>query len=161
MPEEKESFIDIDNLALDKEWMEQAGIYLRWARKLAKAKLTHAEAKAQLEVDEALLSKVIRDKPENFGIQKVTEPVIESTIKLQQSYQKSLRNLNEAKYSVDKIQAVVDALEHRKKALENAVTLHIQGYTAEPRTRNKEINDKYNEMARDSVMRQTKIKKKN
>lgn len=160
MPEEKESFIDIDELALDKEWIEHPGLYLKWARKSAEARLKMAEAKAQLEVDEALLSKAIRDKPENFGIQKVTEPVIESTIKLQQSYQKSLRNLNEAKYSVDKIQAVVDALEHRKKALENAVTLHIQGYTAEPRTRNKEINDRYNELGRKKLREGTKVNKK-
>lgn len=159
MSDEKKSFIDIDELALDKEWVEHPGLFLKWARKSADARLKLAEAKAQLELDEALISKLIRDKPENYGIQKVTEPVIESTIKLQQGYQKSLRAFNEAKYEVDKIQAVVDALEHRKKALENAVTLHVQGYTAEPKTRNKEVNDRYNELARKKLREKTQIKK--
>ena len=45
------------------------------------------------------------------------------------------------KHKVDVLQVVVDALDHRKKALENLVTLHGMSYFASPKAPKEIRND--------------------
>jgi Mg-chelatase subunit ChlI len=126
-------FIQPDPDRLDREWIKQPGLYLKYAEKLADARKDFADAKAELEVVKAELSRDIRAMPETYGLKKVTESGIEGAVVLQKKHRLALETMNECKHRVDVLEAVVSALEHKKRALENLVTLHGQSYFATPR----------------------------
>jgi hypothetical protein len=66
---------------------------------------------------------------------KVTEAAVAAAILTQPNYRVALKALTAARHRQDVYQAAVDALDHRKKALESLVQLHGQGYFAAPRAR--------------------------
>jgi hypothetical protein len=127
--------LSIDELALDKEWLGQPNLYLNYATKLADSKRRLDEAKNHLEVVTAELDRSIRLNPVEFGIPKITEGAVSSMISIQSVYQAAQKEVIEAKHEVAIHDAAVTAIEHRKKALENLVTLHLAGYYSEPKAR--------------------------
>lgn len=129
------SFIEVDPNRLDEEWVDQPRLFLKYAERKADAERDFAEVKSDLEVVEAELDIAVRATPDTFGIKKVTESAVKSTILLQTDYQTALSKLHKAKHKVDVLDAVVKALQHRKSALESLVTLHGQSYFATPRTK--------------------------
>jgi len=134
-----ESFTQIDESQLDQEWLRQPALFHKYAIKLAQAKADLAEAKAELDVTCSEVSLAIRQNPGKFGLTKLTDKGVEAATLLQREYVLALREVNRQKYRVDVYQAAVDSLEHRKRALENLVTLHGQDYFATPRVR-KHVN---------------------
>ncbi len=132
---ELESISDIDEFALDKEWSRQTRIYMTYALQLAEAKKELLDAKAALDLIKAELDLRIRECPENYGLKKVTEPAIENAIILRKDYKLALKAMHHAKHKVDTFQAVVDGMEHRKKALENLVVLEGRNYFSAPQDR--------------------------
>ncbi len=128
-----ESFLKIDADRLDLEWMEQPLLLYRYSAQLADARLELDNAKAALDVMEAELENEIRKAPGEYGLVKETEKEIKSVVMRMQPYQNAVRALNKKKHAVDILWAAVNALEHRKKALENMVSLHGQQYYASPR----------------------------
>lgn len=149
MREEAESVVQISENNLDLECIRLPNQYLQWAHKSADAKRDVDERKNQLEVIDAELSKEIRADPGSFGLEKVTEASIASIILTQPRYQKALTRLNNAKHEADLIQAVVWALEHKKRTLTLLVELHGMGYFANP---------KVSERGREAVENMTKRK---
>ncbi len=127
----KETF-EIDQNRLDEEWVNQPTLFFKYAKKLAEAKQDLDDAKNHLNVTHAEISKDIRETPEDFDLAKVTEKAIESLIPLEEQYVKAQVCLTKAKYKVDIYQAAVTALEHRKSALQNLVSLHGQNYFSTP-----------------------------
>lgn len=128
-----ENMIEINELELDKEWIKQPKMYLEHAAKLADARAEMDEAKSALTLVEAEMDLKIRNNPERYEIEKITEKTVQTTIITSARYKETQKEFFEAKHKVDLLSAVVDALEHRKKALENLVHLHCAGYFAEPR----------------------------
>jgi hypothetical protein len=136
LPEEEEdrdSLVEIDEFNLDREWLVQAKLFRRWAFKVADLKLRVAERKAALDLVKAELSLAIRSSPDAFGLKKATDAAVAECVLTQSEYKEALRKYNRARHALDQHQAVVEALEHRKAALEGWVKLHGQGYFAEPR----------------------------
>lgn len=131
--EERDSLVEIDEYNLDKEFYEQPKLMRRYAFKVADLRLIVAERKAAVDLVKAELELAIRAEPENYGVKKVTEKLVEAVIITQDEYKTALKKYNRAKHKLDQYQAIVSALEHRKSALEGAVKLHGQGYFAEPR----------------------------
>jgi hypothetical protein len=131
--DESLSVVQIDEHNLDKECIRLPSDYLKFAHLAADAKRDVDEIKNRLEVVQADLSKEIRAKPEDFGLDKVTETAISSTILTQPRYQKGLGRLQEAKHKADLAQAVVWALEHKKRTLTLLVELHGMGYFSSPK----------------------------
>lgn len=127
------SFIDIDQNNLDKEWIEQPGLFYKYACLLADAKKSLAEAKSNYDLIQAETAAEIRREPERFGLEKVTEAAITATIPLQTLVKKGSTDFIESRHTVDTLEAAVTALEHRKRALENLVSLHGQSYFSTPR----------------------------
>jgi hypothetical protein len=134
--EDSRSFLNIDENQLDRAWIEQPRLFERWAFKAATLRLSFDEAKADLDVLEAELGKKIRDRPEKYGLQKITENAVTSTIPLQKEHRNQVNLINTLKYKLGIVQAVVDALDHKKKALENLVQLHGQNYFSVPQAKN-------------------------
>lgn len=135
--EESRSVVQIDEHNLDRECVRLPSDYLKWAHQAAEAKRDVDEIKNRLEVVQAELSKEIRLKPEDFGLDKVTEAGIGSTILTLPRYQKGLARLLAAKHKYELLQAVVWALEHKKRTLTLLVELHGMGYFSAPKVTEK------------------------
>jgi len=108
------------------------------------------EKKAHLDVVQAQLAKEIRADPESFEIEKLTEAALASTILLQPRYQKALSIFQKAKHDYDLIQALVWALEHKKRSLTLLVELHGLGYFSDVKVSEKG-REAVNEMLRKKV----------
>lgn len=147
---EEKSFLDIDINQLDVEWLKQPKLYERYAERLADAKRDLEIAKSELEVTRAELDQDIRDRPDAYDLGKVTEPAIANVILTEKEYRRSRKKVIECKHFVDVLDAMVTALDHRKKALENLVFLHGQSYFASPRA-SAEQHGEMEEMRKRSV----------
>ena len=125
----------IDPNHLDREWVHQSECYHQAALDAAGARLKHAELTQELELVYAELDHQIRTHPARYNLgDKLTEKIVENTVVLQASYRVALKAVYQAKFELDTFQAMVGALEHKKKGLENLVSLRLADYYAEPRT---------------------------
>lgn len=127
-----EQDVSIDETALDVEWLQQADLMYKYARYQAGTKKVMDEAKERLDFIKAKLEMDIRANPENYGLSKVTESAIASTILLQPEYQEASKKYIEAKYENDVAVAAVRAIDQKKTALENLVKLLSVSYFAGP-----------------------------
>lgn len=125
--------LSIDEHQLEREWVEQPSFYFRYASKAAAARRDLDDAKNEQEVVKAELDQSIRDDPSKFGLSKVTEASIVAVIPTEPKYQAAQKAVTRAKYQVAIYDAVVTALDHRKKALEKLVDLHLSNYYSSPR----------------------------
>lgn len=124
--------MDLDLGTLELHWVEQEKFHRRFARQAVEVKDRLNRANSALELTEAEVKGKIRRNPSKWGIDKLTEgQVSEATIR-SEAYQAAVTEVNEAKHEVDVLQATLNTLEHRKRALENLVTLHGQSYFAKP-----------------------------
>lgn len=127
-----EQDVSIDETALDVEWLQQSNLMYKYARYQAETKKTMDEAKERLDFIKAKLEMDIRANPESYGLSKVTESAIASTILLQPEYQEASKKYIEAKYENDVAVAAVRAIDQKKTALENLVKLLSVSYFAGP-----------------------------
>lgn len=130
-----DNVVDIDLNKLEEEWLRQPTMMQDACRRLAKARKRYSEAKARVDLTHARCSLKIRKTPRKYGITKVTEPVIKETILTLDEYRQAQQEMIDAKFVVDNLESLYNALEHRKRALENEVTLWSQGYFSTPRVR--------------------------
>ena len=131
MPKE---FADIDLNNLEREWVEHVSKVREFTERSAETKRKEAEAKATMELAEATLLRDIRSNPDKFGLApKPTEGAIKNCVLYQKRYKDAERAYIQAKYDNDLVDAAVKTLDHRKRALENLVSLWSQGYFATPR----------------------------
>ena len=128
-----EKDIKIDDSALDVEWLEQATLMMRYCQYAAKMRQRLDNAKEALDLVRAEVDKEVRTNPEKYGIEKVTEAVVQNTILMQPEYRTASETLIQARYEADIAQNAVRAVDQRKDALENLVRLHGQQYFAGPR----------------------------
>ena len=127
-----EQDLTIDPDSLDTEWLDQPRLMLRYAKHASKMKMEVERAKEKLDIIRADLDKKIRVAPEEFGIVKLTESVITSTIITQVQFRAGNEEFLEAAYEANMAQGALRALEGKKTALENLVKLHGQQYFAGP-----------------------------
>lgn len=155
-----EKDVTIDENSLDIEWIEQPKLMLKYGTTLSDGVRALEFAKEQLEVVRAELDKEIRQNPEKFEIQKITESVVQNTILLQEKYQEQNNKVIEAKHTVDMAKTAVRSMDGKKDALENLVRLHGQQYFAGPsvpRDLSKEWEAKQKQKSADSSI---KLKRK-
>jgi len=122
----------IDPNELDIEAIRQADVYYKWAQRAIEARVKTDKLKLRLDVTEASLASQCREKPESFGIARVTESAITAAVKSHDSYVKALLKLIHARERQMLLDRAVDALEQRKRMIEVLVTLHGQQYFAGP-----------------------------
>lgn len=124
----------IDEMQLDKEWNGQAERFFRMASKLANAKQEYEELENAFKVTKAELELDIRSDPQKYGLDKTTEATVAATVLVQRQYSEAATQVREARHAVDILSAAVEAMQHRKRALENLVSLHLANYYAVPQT---------------------------
>jgi hypothetical protein len=132
--------LKIDPLALDKEWLEQPSLYMKYAKMAADASADYDRAKENVDIVKAQIDNQVRQYPEKFkgcpttkdGALKPTEGWIISVIFLHDDYAKANERYHKAKLEMNVLQAAVRAFDHRKKALEMEVSLWFGGYNSSP-----------------------------
>jgi len=128
-----EEDIKIDDTALDVEWLEQPGLMLRYSRHAANARMEVDKAKEAFELTKAELDKEIRSYPDRFGIEKITDKVVENTLPMQKDYKEASERLINAKFELDVANGALRAMEARKDALENLARLLGLQYFSGPK----------------------------
>jgi hypothetical protein len=124
--------VGIDQLRLDHEWSNQPKRYLEAGEMLAEAKAALERERDAQKVYLAELRSSIRSNPERFGLAKVTEGAVEEVATCDGKYCQSQARIVDLKLEVDSIAAYVEALQHRKYALQDLVSLQLSGYSATP-----------------------------
>ncbi len=128
-----EKDLQINENALDKEWLKQASNMYNSCVELAEARKQFEKQKLAVDVIFAQVEMSIRSDAENAGAKKPTESNIKAMVEIDPRCIKAQEDLIEARNKIALMEAVVQALDHKKKALENLVTLWSQGYFAEPK----------------------------
>lgn len=129
----EETTLAIDADSLDTEWLRQPEMYHEAAVALADAKRELDEAKNASEVVRGTLAKDIRERPGHYDLEKVTEAAVGECLACHDEFLAAQAKITTARYKADLAQALVGALDQRRKALENLVYLHGQDYFASPR----------------------------
>ena len=137
--------IQIDELRLDKQWQEQPSLYHRYALELADAQREYQTARAAVDVAKAEVALDARRDPSRYGLEKTTEATIAEAVAVSEEVRAAVAHLIDARHDVDVLQAVVSGLDHRKKALENLVLLHLSDYWSTPRAPRGEAGAKVRE----------------
>lgn len=131
MPEPNVIDIDIDRLHV--EWTDHSKQFHAAASRLADAKKDVAEAEAALDLIEAELANAVRLSPSSFGLDKLTVDIVKDRVRVAPERVRAVHDLNVKQHAVDLLKALVDALSHRKTALENIVSLRLADYFSAPR----------------------------
>jgi hypothetical protein len=136
-----ENDLQIDKFSLDDEWLNQSILYYTWSKNQADAVAERDKAKQQLELTKSQLDVNIRSFPDRYKIEKVTEAAVQNTIIADSSYQEALSEYQTAVYNVNVLSGGLEALNHKKYALENLTKLFLSGYWTEARVQNNISSD--------------------
>lgn len=120
--------LSIDPHNLDEELLNQPVLYMRYSELAAQAQKDRDRAKEKLDVVRAEQDKAIREKPELYGLAKVTEAAVSSAILKTGPYQEANNNVIETSYQLNLYNAARSAFDHRKKALDLLVQLLMANY---------------------------------
>jgi hypothetical protein len=154
-----DEILDVDLYQLHVEWVRQPRLYREYAGKLADARMRLNEARSALDIVYAEQDKDVRLHPQKFEIDKITEATVKNAIMLTAAYQNADEDVIRAKHDVDVLEAMVGALDHKKKALENLVSLEMRDYFSKPREP-EELRAKGRDIATDAALSRGGRKKK-
>ena len=126
-------FFDVDLNNLDREWAMQAKRIKRFCDEASYARKRHAEAKAKLDVVESTLFLNIKADPKAYGMDATSDKAVEHKVTTMKEYRQALQNLIDAKFALDIVEGSVEALQHKKPALQNEVTMFLAGYFGDPK----------------------------
>lgn len=129
------SIAHIDRYRLERDWEVQADFVKEWGDEKAEAEYKVNVLEAKLKLVSAQLSAEIRKNPGRYDIQKITEPLVESTILLQRKYRRTLSRLNKARRDLNYAKGALKALDHKRDALENLQKGDMQSFFGSPRER--------------------------
>lgn len=148
-----DSIFNIDRSSLDEEWAGQPELFYTHAEKLAFAKKELEHRRAQVDIAKAKVSLDVRRNPKEYKIDcRLTDKLIEQVVTVDVRVRRATAALQTSQHAVNILQAAVQALDHRKRALEGLVSLHGQGYFAAPRVKG-ESNEIVHEMEKRSARR--------
>jgi hypothetical protein len=128
-----EKDIKIADDALDIEFCEQPTLFMKYSRNVAEMERLKDLAKEKLDFVKADLDRKIRMNPEKYGVDKITDKVVENTIIVQEDYKTASTDYIQAKFEWTNAKGVADAFEQRKSCLEGLAKLLGQQYFAGPK----------------------------
>lgn len=131
--------VKIDPENLENEWMEQPSLFLYYAEAHADAMHEKDMAKSRLDLCYARMYADIKKNWSNHFESKPTEPALKEYIYKSSKYQKAERTLIDAVKSANVMLGAKTAFDHRKRALENLVSLRISGFHSEPRSKSRTV----------------------
>ena len=126
--------VQIDVNDLENEWVQQSALYLYYGEAHAEAVDTRDRQKQNLELMQAKLDIEYRKEwDQRFPDTKMTENGIKAVILQDMYYKKALNLYNNANHNVNLMLVAKTALDHKKKGLENLVSLKISGFYSAPK----------------------------
>lgn len=143
-----DNFHEINLKELHKEWQRQPSMVRWYGEQIAEARMELSHAKSNKDVDEAELKMRIRKNPAKFELDKVTEGAINEVVVVRMAAKQSSKDVIHAQHKLDMLKAAMDALEHKKKALEDEVFLWSREYFAEPQISKGMNREDLNDMQR-------------
>lgn len=149
----------INQYELDKEWASHPKMMEDCCRAGADARLAFDEAKDLLELEHAKLYSAISSDPARYGLPKATDAVVSAAVLQQKSYQQLQASVRELRHAMQVMDAGKSALEHRKKALEDLVALHLSGYFAAPQAA-KADREAVEEMEKRTIRERTRSRRR-
>lgn len=155
-----EKDIQIDPEALDVEWLNQAELMRKYSKHAADMKYQMDNLKERMEWTKAEVEMKIRSTPEAYGLVKVTESAIQSTLLLEPDYTKVQGEYNESRYEYDVAMAAVRAVDQKKNALENLVKLLSLSYFAGPISPRDLSQESMNQSSQKKTNAKVKIQRK-
>lgn len=148
------ALLEINMYALHEEWSNQPLLFHEYAVYLEEARLELEEAKNALSLVEVQTGKKVRAEPQRYGLVKVTEAAIKEAVARNKEVVAAISKIDDCRYNVGILQAMVSSLEQRKRALEKLVDLHGQDYFSQPIAR----NDKLKQSSTSEVRQRVKSK---
>lgn len=144
MSDAKWDFFKPNKHKLDEELENQPKYVFEYCMEVADAEEKLSRAETKLELLEAEVGKEVRERPNEFGLDKITVESVKSTIILDKRVQKQKDLIIEWKHDVAVFKGAVNALSHRKMALEQLCYLHGADYFSKPKLPKMEEEDKKN-----------------
>lgn len=135
-----EKDLKIDDSNLDGEWTEQGSLFYYYAEAHAEAILEKDKKKAKMDYVYAVMYSELKKDWSKVFDSKPTEPAVKEHIYCQKKFKVAERDFINASHDVNIMLAAKQAFEHKKKALENKVSLKIGGFYSEPRNKAKDVN---------------------
>lgn len=126
----KDLKIDPDNL--ETEWIEQASLYMYYSEAHAEAILEKDTLKQEIDIIYAELDAHYRAIWSDAD-GRMTETGLKSKVLQDSAYISRQKALNKAILDVNILLSAKTAFDHRKKALENIVSMKIAGFWSEPK----------------------------
>ena len=126
-----EKDLQIEEYSLEKEWLKQPSLFLKYSEKTAEADSIRKKAKENLDVISAEIDLAIRHEAAEEG-EKITEKIVSNRVILNKEYQEALKEVRESDYNYALLIAAVRAMDQKKAALENLVKLLMAGYFSSP-----------------------------
>ncbi|RLC88853.1 MAG: hypothetical protein DRJ03_01035 [Chloroflexi bacterium] len=177
-----EEDVRIDENSLDEELMRQPQLVVQYGNIAAEKRsekerlrelvsLVRAEAKQQLEKERALVELTIRRSgPEQYGVEKLTEAVVQALVNEQDRYHDALEEYSDAiKTAIyDYSEAVkqhtayksaMEAFRDRRYALESLIKLQLSGFYGEVRVSGGDATER-REFTREAVRKTIKKDKR-
>jgi len=131
-----DSFVHFDKNRLDVEWERQPVLFHEYATRLAYAKEARDELYTAMKAMYATTYATVRQKPHLFGLSdKPTEAMVANAILTDDEYKDAQEAHRKAQLQVDLLQAAVDALNQRCRALKMAVKLFGMDYYSKPKAK--------------------------
>lgn len=166
---------EIDLSRLDEEWINQPKMYFEYSEELTAAKEEAARCIARLDVANddrravrADLDIRIRKNPDKYLKNiKPTETAITNRIIIHPKYSKAKRHVYEvnealikANKKVSTFYSAVNAINHRKAALERCVSLHGQNYFSKPQAKDEASSNAVNDIKKKAARKKKRSRKK-
>ena len=129
--------LKIDTNNLDREWVDQAALFMKYSEAAAKARDNRDRTKDRLEVAKATADSDIRKYPAKYGLsvdKKPTEGAILSCVIGDANVMKLQDEYLTAQYEESLLSSAVRAMDQRKAALEGLVRLFGLSYWSRPNT---------------------------
>ena len=123
----EDKLVDIHNLHIEDQ--KQPALVEKWGRRFADAKKKKRELERKVEVTFSNLVNVIRQDPEEFGLdKKPTETSIKNIVLVDKEYSKVYDEYLGAKYEQDIMEVGRDTISDRRATIDGEIKLYLSGY---------------------------------
>ena len=156
--EEEFEIFYIDLNRMEEQVAEHSFLYVHFCKELKDARSVLSQEKSKFDLVAAEESLRIGRKPARYNLpDKPTASMISNTLKTRAKYQEALKEYNAAEDLVSTLQIYVNAFEHRKRMLTQAVKLHGESYFATPYVASSNIKEVVEQLQKRAARSKVKI----
>lgn len=163
--------LDVECIEIAQTTMDYCTVARQAAEERDNLRLHVDVTKDELDRVKAQVALEVRDDPDAFDLNKVTEEAIKSVVandkrvlEAQEEHYQAWRDYNDAKYFQGLIQDAVTCMQVKKDTLEKLIRLHAMGYFSSPKVAQELTTNAYakrakRERAKDIVRKRMKSKR--